>query len=136
MEALLVQPKNAEELALLQSMLKKMSIGNRVISIEDKEDFGLLMLMQKADRSKRVSRDTVMKKFLKPKSTHNKLGAKFSPKLIFKETEKSVAIKPMDESYFDAMMGILEKGDLQKEKATLRNEELAKEKNKSSRKSS
>lgn len=73
-----------------------MSIGNTVISIEDKEDFGLLMLMQKSDRSKRISRDTVMKKLHKPKSTHNKLGAKSSPKLIFNETQKSFAIKPMD----------------------------------------
>jgi hypothetical protein len=64
METLLVQPKNAEELALLQTMLEKMSIGNTVISLEDKEDLGLMMLMQKADRSKRVSRDTVMKKLL------------------------------------------------------------------------
>ncbi len=66
METLLVQPKNAEELALLQTMLKKMSIGNTVISIEEKEDLGMLMLMQKADRSKRVSRETVMKKLLNP----------------------------------------------------------------------
>jgi hypothetical protein len=61
-----VQTKNAEELALLQTMLEKMSIGNTVISLEDKEELGLMMLMQKADRSKRVSRDTVMKKLLNP----------------------------------------------------------------------
>jgi hypothetical protein len=66
METLLVQPKNAEELALLQTMLKKMSIGNMVISIEEKEDLGLLMLMTKADRTKRVSRETVLKKLLNP----------------------------------------------------------------------
>ncbi len=64
METLLVQPKNAEELALLQTMLEKMNIGNTVISLEDKEDLGLMMLMQKANRNKRVSRDTVMKKLL------------------------------------------------------------------------
>ena len=64
METLLVQPKNAEELALLQTMLDKMSIGNAVISLEEKEDLGLLTLMGKADRGKRVSRDTVMKKLL------------------------------------------------------------------------
>ena len=64
METLLVQPKNAEELALLQNLLEKMRIGNTLISLEDKEDLGLLMLMQKADRSKRVSRETVMKKLL------------------------------------------------------------------------
>ena len=64
METLLVQPKNAEELALLQTMLDKMSISNTVISIEEKEDLGLLMLMTKADRTKRVSRETVMKKLL------------------------------------------------------------------------
>jgi hypothetical protein len=66
METLLVQPKNAEELALLQTLLEKMSIGNTVISLEDKEDLGLLMLMKKADRNKRVSRETVMKKLLNP----------------------------------------------------------------------
>jgi hypothetical protein len=64
METLLVQPNNAEELALLQTMLKKMSIGNTVISVEEKEDLGLLMMMKKADRNKRVSRHTVMKKLL------------------------------------------------------------------------
>jgi hypothetical protein len=64
METLLVQPKNAEELALLQNLLEKMRIGNTLISLEDKEDLGLMMLMQKADRSKRVSRETVMKKLL------------------------------------------------------------------------
>jgi hypothetical protein len=66
METLLVQPKNEQELRLLQSLLLKMNIGNTVISVEDKEDLGLLLLMQKADRSKRVSRKTVMQKLLKP----------------------------------------------------------------------
>jgi hypothetical protein len=66
METLLVQPKNAEELVLLQTLLEKMSIGNTVISLEDKEDLGLLMLMKEADRNKRVSRKTVMKKLLNP----------------------------------------------------------------------
>ena len=66
METLLVQAKNAGELALLQNILKKMSIGNTVINIiEDKEGLGLRMLMQKADRSKRVSRERVMKELLK-----------------------------------------------------------------------
>jgi hypothetical protein len=64
MELLLVQPKNDEELALLQTMLKKMSICNTLINLQKKEALGLMMLMQKADRSKRVSRETVMKKLL------------------------------------------------------------------------
>ncbi len=63
-ETLLAQAKSAEELMLLQTMLDKMSIGNAVISLEETKDLGLLMLMKKADRSKRVSRETIMKKLV------------------------------------------------------------------------
>lgn len=63
-----------------------------------------------------------------PKRLRNKFGFTPGSKVVFQETEQGVVIKPMDESYFDAMMGILEKGDLQEEKAILREEELAKEK--------
>ncbi len=42
-----------------------MQVGNTVISVEQKEDFGLMMLMEEADRSKRVSRSTIMKKLRK-----------------------------------------------------------------------
>jgi AbrB family looped-hinge helix DNA binding protein len=70
---------------------------------------------------------TIKGQVLIPKRIRNKFGFKPGSKVIFQETEQGVVIKPMDESFFDAMMGILEKGDLQKEKADLRNEERAKE---------
>ena len=72
---------------------------------------------------------TIKGQVLIPKRIRNKFGFKPGSKVIFQETEKGVVIKPMDESFFDAMMGILEKGDLQKEKAAIRNEELTKEEN-------
>jgi AbrB family looped-hinge helix DNA binding protein len=71
---------------------------------------------------------TVKGQVVIPKRIRNKFGFKPGSRVVFQETEKGLVIKPIDESYFDAMMGILEKGDLQKEKATLRKEELAKEK--------
>jgi AbrB family looped-hinge helix DNA binding protein len=64
-----------------------------------------------------------------PKRIRNKFGFKTGSKVVFQETDKGVVIKPMDESFFDDMMGILKKGDLQKEKDALRKEELTKEEN-------
>ncbi len=70
---------------------------------------------------------TIKGQVLIPKRIRNKFGFKPGSKVVFQETEQGVVIKPMDESFFDAMMGILEKGDLQKEKSAIRKEELAKE---------
>ncbi len=70
---------------------------------------------------------TIKGQVLIPKRIRNKFGFKPGSKVVFQETEQGVVIKPMDESFFDAMIGILEKGDLQKEKADIRKEELAKE---------
>jgi AbrB family looped-hinge helix DNA binding protein len=71
---------------------------------------------------------TAKVQIIKPKRIRNKFGFKPGPRVVFQETEKSVAIKPIDESWSYAMVGILEKGDLQTEKATLHKEALAKEK--------
>ena len=62
MRSLLVSPKNQKELQLIQELLNKMNINNKVLSIEDKEDIGMGILMKDVDRTKKVSRNSIMKK--------------------------------------------------------------------------
>jgi hypothetical protein len=62
MNSIIVTPKNSKEFYLIQELLDTMNIANKVLTLEQKEDFGLLLLMNKSDRNKKVSRATVMKK--------------------------------------------------------------------------
>jgi hypothetical protein len=62
MEAIIVNAKNKTELQLISDMLKKMRVGMRVLTIEEREDLGLIKLMKEADRTKTVSREKIMEK--------------------------------------------------------------------------
>jgi hypothetical protein len=62
METIIVNAKNKAELKLISDMLKKMRIGMKVLTAEEREDLGLVKFMKEADRSKTVSRDKVMEK--------------------------------------------------------------------------
>jgi hypothetical protein len=62
MTSLLVTPKNFKELQLLKELLGKMNVSNHELSLEEKEDLGLSIMMKKVDRSKKVPRETIMKK--------------------------------------------------------------------------
>lgn len=62
MEAIIAKPKTISEFKLLLDLLKKMGISSQVLTEEEKEDLGLLKLMQEADRTKRVSKNAVMAK--------------------------------------------------------------------------
>jgi len=65
MNTLLVNTKDEQELHLVQDLLSKMKIKTRILSSEEKEDIGLLQLMNEADRAKKVTRTTIMKKLNK-----------------------------------------------------------------------
>jgi len=62
MKTILITPKNKSELKLLSKLLEKLKVDATYLSEEEKEDLGLKILMRQADRSKTVSRATVMKK--------------------------------------------------------------------------
>lgn len=62
MDALIIKSKNRSDLKLLKELVKKMGLESKTLSQEDIEDLGLAMLMRQADRSKTVSRESVMKK--------------------------------------------------------------------------
>lgn len=65
METFIVSAKDKEEFNFLSDLFKKMKINVKVFSTEEKEDFALGEMMRKIDRSKKVSRDSVMAKLNK-----------------------------------------------------------------------
>lgn len=65
METFIVNAKDKAEFDFLSDLFKKLKINARVFSTEEKEDFALGEMMSKIDRSKRVSRDSVMAKLNK-----------------------------------------------------------------------
>ncbi|HQW27054.1 MAG TPA: hypothetical protein PLV75_13885 [Saprospiraceae bacterium] len=62
MKALVVKAKNQTELKFLADLLKKLGIESTQMEIEEVEDQVMSILMKKADRTKKVSRETIMKK--------------------------------------------------------------------------
>lgn len=61
MESIIISPKTKAESKLITDLLQKMKIPSKVLSDEEKEDIGLSMLMKQADRTKKVSYETIMK---------------------------------------------------------------------------
>ena len=65
MKALLVQSTDPSELNFIAELLKKLGVKSNAISEEELEDLGLSMLLKNVDRSKKSSREAVMKKLKK-----------------------------------------------------------------------
>ncbi len=61
-KTLLVKPRTKGDLKLLSELLKKLKIESSLVDDEQLEDAGLTLLMKEADRSRKVSRDLIMKK--------------------------------------------------------------------------
>jgi len=62
MKSIVISPKNLTDMRFVSELLKKLSIPTKVLSDEEKEDLGLSILMREADRTKKVSRETIMRK--------------------------------------------------------------------------
>ena len=62
MKAVLITPKNESELKFVSDLLKKLGIGVSTMSEEELEDLGLSKMMKKADRTKKVSKESIKKK--------------------------------------------------------------------------
>jgi hypothetical protein len=61
MSVLLLHPKNIEEQELLLALAKKMSIGVKLLSDEELEDFSLALMIKDSKDTRPVSRASVMK---------------------------------------------------------------------------
>jgi hypothetical protein len=62
MESIVITPKSKDEAKIITDLLAKMNINSKVISDEEKEDLGLLLMMKEVDRNEKVSRDEIMRK--------------------------------------------------------------------------
>ena len=62
MKSIVITPKDSKELKLIAELLNKMGISSTILSEEEKEDAGLLMLMKEADKSKMVTRKEITDK--------------------------------------------------------------------------
>jgi len=62
MESIVITPKTEDEAKLITDLLKKMNISSNVITDEEKEDLGLLKMMNEADTNDLVSREEIMRK--------------------------------------------------------------------------
>ncbi|MBO0934746.1 hypothetical protein [Fibrella aquatilis] len=61
MQSLLITPKDEAEFGLLSALLERMHIAATVIADDDKEDIDMGLLMQEAERSQPVSRESIFK---------------------------------------------------------------------------
>ena len=62
MKPVVITPKTKKEFDFVSQLLNKLRISSRMLSMEEVEDLGLSKLMREADRSKKVSREVIMKK--------------------------------------------------------------------------
>lgn len=65
MDTILINPKDPQEFQLISDLLERMNVKTLVLTSEEKEDLFFGELMKVADRSKKVSRETIMKKLRK-----------------------------------------------------------------------
>ena len=62
MKGIVITAKSQSEFKFVSDLLKKLGISSSPMSEEELEDLGLGKLMKSVDRSKKVSRETVMAK--------------------------------------------------------------------------
>jgi hypothetical protein len=62
MKALIVKPKSPSEIKFVSDLLKKLGIASKQMEWDELEDYGMSILMKDVDRTKKISRESVMKK--------------------------------------------------------------------------
>jgi hypothetical protein len=65
MKALVIKPKNNDELRFISALLNKLGIESSGVSPEELEDIGMSKLLRKVDKTQKVSRSVIMKKLTK-----------------------------------------------------------------------
>lgn len=62
MKTIIIQPKDEEEFKLLEKMFERMQIKIQFLSDDEKEDYGLGILMENVKTGKKISKETIMNK--------------------------------------------------------------------------
>lgn len=63
---MVITPKNPREFKFLSDLLKKLDILSSTMTEEEVEDLGLSKLLKKVDKTKKVSKESILRK-LNPK---------------------------------------------------------------------
>jgi hypothetical protein len=62
MKAMVITPKNPREFKFLSDLLKKLDILSSTMTEEEVEDFGLSKMLKKVDKTKKVSKESILRK--------------------------------------------------------------------------
>ncbi|MCK6640959.1 MAG: hypothetical protein L6Q81_12830 [Bacteroidia bacterium] len=62
MKAMVIAPKNQSEFKFINNLLKKLGISSATMTEEELEDIGLSKLLKAVDKSKKVSKKSIMQK--------------------------------------------------------------------------
>jgi hypothetical protein len=62
MKAMVITPQTSSEYKFINDLLKKLGISAATISVEELEDIGLSKMLKTVDKTKKVSKDSVMQK--------------------------------------------------------------------------
>ena len=62
MKAVLITPKTATEFKFISDLLKKLGVSSATMSKDELEDMGLLKLMKLVDKTKKSSKESVLRK--------------------------------------------------------------------------
>ncbi len=61
MKSIVITPKSKSEFEFVSNLMKKLGLASRTLSVEEKEDAGLGLLMREVDRKSKVKRSTILK---------------------------------------------------------------------------
>ncbi|MDX2173963.1 MAG: hypothetical protein SFY56_12645 [Bacteroidota bacterium] len=59
---MVITPKSETEFKFINNLLKKLGISSATVSEEELEDIGLSKMLKAIDKTKKVSRESIMKK--------------------------------------------------------------------------
>lgn len=62
MKSIVITPKSETKLEFISGLLKRLGVNTKVLTEEEREDIGLEHLMRGVDRTKKVSKKTILQK--------------------------------------------------------------------------
>jgi hypothetical protein len=62
MKAMVITPKNQSEFKFINDLLTKLGIASSTMTEEELEDLGMSKMLKSVDKTKKVSKETIMNK--------------------------------------------------------------------------
>lgn len=62
MKAMVITPKSKDEFEFVNDLLKKLGISSAIMTEEELEDIGMSKLLKVVDKTKKVSKNSIMQK--------------------------------------------------------------------------